>query len=279
MDAGLPATGPAHVFCVDPMFRQSHLEAAGPEGDRIVVCARPEAEDPDAAPPVRSCVELRLTGDYGAAADALPVEPRMASVPYRKVSRDGRLRFEIHGGVKVPHGAVAVVRDAASGHVLKRAPMQYDENVEFMGWIGQEVLLRLTVEEGPGCVLTWLDPQRTWPISMITYDSDIGRDPIDCFDGNVVLAPSEGTFAIVDAGGGGVTFIDEATMAVDTVTTGQTSGPELGRRLSSWLEGDRVLVLAYGAPQSGTIARIDLKQRRLLGVWAPPECAADGSRH
>jgi hypothetical protein len=266
-----------HAFCVDPMFRQSYLEAAGPEGDRIVVCVRPEAKDPEGGPPARSCVELRSTGDYGAAADAVPVEPRVASVPYRQVSRDGRLRFEIHGGVKIPHGAVAVLRDAPSGRVLQRAPMQYDENVEALGWIGQDVVLRLRVEEGPGCVLMWLDPRRVWPISMLTYEDDAGRSPIDCFDGNLVLTPSEGTFVIVGAGGEEVTFIDEATMAVDTVTTGRSSGPEMGRRLSTWIEGDGVLVLAYGAAESGTVARIDLKQRRLLGVWAPPVCAGSTS--
>ena len=67
-------------------------------------------------------------------------------------------------------------------------------------------------------------------------------------------------------------------MAVETIATGRSSGPERGRRLLSWMEGDAVLVLVYGAPESGTVARIDLKQRKLLGVWAPPECAGPASR-
>ncbi len=105
-----------------------------------------------------------------------------------------------------------------------------------------------------------------------------GHGDVECFDGNVVLTPSEGTFAIVGAGGDDVTFIDEGAMAVETIATGRSSGPEMGRRLLSWMEGDAVLVLVYGAPESGTVARIDLKQRKLLGVWAPPECAGPASR-
>jgi hypothetical protein len=155
---------------------------------------------------------------------------------------------------------------------LKRAPVAYDELLDFEGWVGRDVVLRLRVEEGPGCMLTWLDPRKVGPIAANPIDDHAGQRLVDCFDGNVVLGPSEGTWTLVGAGGDDVTFIDEATMAVDTIALGHSSGPEMGRRLASWVDGGGVLVLAYGAPESGTVARIDLKQKKLLGVWAPPLC-------
>jgi hypothetical protein len=267
-----PSLADVRPFCVDSAFRESHLEAAAPAGDRVVICARPEASDTSGPSPALSCIELRPDGAYGPAPAIAPIEPHVASIPFRQTSADGHLRFELQGGKRSPHGAVAILRDATSGRVLKRAPVEYDELLDFDGWAGRDVVLRLRVEEGPGCMLTWLDPQKAWPIVANHIDDDAGQRLVDCFDGNVVLVPSEGTWTLVGAGGDSVTFIDEETMAVDTISLGRSSGPEMGRRLASWVDGDGVLVLAYGAPESGTVARIDLKQKKLLGVWVPIVC-------
>jgi hypothetical protein len=262
-----------HAFCVPPTFRQTKLEAAWPEGDRIVACVRQEPADPDGGEGERTCVEVRSSGDFGAAPSVVQAEPRFASAPFRRVSRDGHLRFEIVGGARRPHRAIGILRDAQTGRLLKRAPIEYDEHVELVGWLGQAVVLRFYVEEGPGDGLLWIDPQRTWPISMVSHlDEDAGVSLIDCFDGCAVLRPSDGTFAIVDASGNAVTFIDEATMAVDVITTGHASDPEMGRRQVRWMEGDGVLVIVYGAPESGVVARIDVMQKKLLSVMVPPEC-------
>jgi hypothetical protein len=279
-----PATAPPvpRTFCVDPTFLASPLDGAWTEGDRVIVCARRDAqrdEGGDAGAPARSCISIDASGEYAAASGA-SVEPsahgvdggdRAASVPYRTVSRDGRLRFELHGGGRTPHRATAVLRDAAHGRVLKQGPIGYDEYVEFLGWIGQDVLLREHVDEGPGCVLVWLDPERTWPLSVLTYDARV--TPIDCFDGNVVLSPAPDTYAIVDAGGASVTFFDEASASgmVDTIRTGHSGGPEMGRRVASWVDGD-VLALAYGAPESGVVARVDLRLRKVIRTAVPPPC-------
>jgi hypothetical protein len=118
----------------------------------------------------------------------------------------------------------------------------------------------------------WLDPQRTWPIALLTYVIDSGVDPIDCFDGNVVLSPALDTYAVVDAGGASVTFFDEASMGVDRVRTDHTGGPEMGRRVVPWVDGD-VLVLAYGAPESGVVVRVDLRLRKVIRTAVPPPCA------
>jgi hypothetical protein len=265
-DAGRP-------FCVAPSFRETKLEAAWPERDRIVACVREELGEPDGGEGKRTCVEVRSSGHYAAAAGGAPAERPLPSAPYRRASRDGRFTFEILGGRRQPHRAIGVLRDAQTGRVLKRAPVEYDEHAEVLGWIGRAVVLRFYVEEGPGDDIMWIDPQRTWPISMVSHlDEDAGVYLIDCFDGCGVYRPSDGTFAIVDASGKAVTFIDEATMAVDVVTTGRESNPEMGRRQVRWMENDGVLVIAYGAPQSGVVARIDLANKKLLSLWAAPEC-------
>jgi hypothetical protein len=192
------------------------------------------------------------------------------------VSADGGERFEIVGGGIHPHGATGIVRDARTGRILKQARIAYDEHVDALGWIGRDIVLRERVDEGPGCVLRLVDPQRTWPISM-QDDGDAGVPFIDCFDGALLLRPSAGTVALVDAGGASVTFVDEATMSVDVVATKHSGGPERGRRFAGWIEDGSVLVMAYGAPESGVVARIDLARRTLLGVWSPPTCSPSAS--
>jgi hypothetical protein len=265
-------TPPPPAFCVEPAFRESELASAWSEGDRTVVCVRPQ--DPDAGAPEGSCVEIRSSGVYGPASRVVPAERLVASEPFRPVSADGLERFEIVGGGLHPHSAKGILRDARTGRILKQAPIVYDEHVDALGWIGRDVVLRERVDEGPGCVLRLVDPQRTWPISMQADDGDAGVPFIDCFDGNLLLRPSEGTVALVDAGGASVTFVDEATMSVDVVATNHSGDPERGRRFAGWTEGGSVLVMAYGAPESGVVARIDLARRTLLGVWSPPVCPA-----
>jgi hypothetical protein len=259
-------------FCLDPAFRESELDSAGSDGKRTVVCVQKRADDGGA--PERSCVEIGASGVYALASGDAPTVTRVASEAFGTMSADGRVRFEIVGGGRKPHGAIGILRDAKSGKVLKRAPVPYDEYVEALGWIGSEVVLREHVDEGPGCILRLVDPQKT-PFGLAA-DEDGGAPTIDCFDGNLVLRPSAGTFAVVDAGGESVTFVDEATMATQVVKTGHSGGPERGRRLEEWLEGEGVLAIAYGAPESGVVARVDLKSRRLLGVTEPKACAAVG---
>jgi hypothetical protein len=39
-----------------------------------------------------------------------------------------------------------------------------------------------------------------------------------------------------------------------------------------WVDGD-VLVLAYGAPESGVVVRVDLRMRKVIRTTVPPTCA------
>jgi hypothetical protein len=189
-----------------------------------------------------------------------PTEHPVASEPFRATSADGAMRFAIEGGGREPHGATATLRDAKTGRVIKTAPVTYDEYVEALGWVGEDVVLREHVDEGPGCVLRLVDPRSTWPIAM---GKDDGDGPlIDCYGGNLVVHPAEGTVAIVGAGGESVTFVDEGTMATKVVTTGHSADPEQEKRLVEWLEGDE-LVIAYGAPEAGKLVRMNLKTQAI----------------
>jgi hypothetical protein len=266
-------------FCVPNNRQLTWLEDAWPEGDRVIVCvAQPPGMPPeDAAPP--SCLSVGKAGDYRAEPRRTgPTKPPLRSVPFRRVSADGLLAFDLDGGRRSPHRAVGTLRDARTHRVLKRAPVEYDEHLEFLGWIGRGVVLRTRVDEGPGCRLFLLDPTTSWP----TRDQ-IGTDVGDCypddasadkavFEGHLVLQPGDGVFAIVDAGGDKIAFVDEATLAISLLKTDTGAGPEEGRRFVAWLEGDSILVIAYGAPSAGDVARIDLKRRTLEAAWTAPVC-------
>jgi hypothetical protein len=214
----------------------------------------------------------RRPGNYSDVSAGAPPESSLVSVPFRRESRDGRLRFELVGGEREPHRAIGVLREARSGRVVKEGTVEYDEYAEFLGWMGSAVVLRQRVDEGPGCVVSWIDPQVTWPISLVSEAAG-SRPLIECYDGIVVLKPADTTFAVVAANGRSVTFVDEVTMAADVVDTGHEADPERGRRLADWMEAGGMLALAYGAPNSGAVARVDLRGRKLASVWVPRECA------
>ncbi len=275
----------ASASCVPSAWRSTLIEAAWPDGDRIGICTKCPADAvprcPDAA---RSCVSVGPSGDYRREGDALGPPPHpLPAVPYRRASADGRLEFSLTGGNAgrkgEPHGAVGTVRDARTRRVLKQAPAEYDEHLEFLGWVGQNLVLETWVDEGPGCVVRLEDPDKSWPIAA----SSIHEPLIDCFGGgpdgapawgrgNVVLKPAEGVFAIVDAGGAAVVFVDESSSVVTRLETGLSAGPEMGARILGWLEGEERLVLVYGAPSSGDVARIDLKRRVLVSKSSPSVC-------
>jgi hypothetical protein len=278
-----PALTPAPVtapFCVPNNRLLTWLDDAWPDGDRVVVCVGPPPGTPpeaEAAPP--SCLSVGKAGDYRAEARRTgPAKPPVPSVPFRRVSVDGLLAFDVDGGRRSPHRAVGTLRDARTHRVLKRAPVEYDEHLEFLGWVGRGVVLRTRVDEGPGCRLRLVDPTKDWPIG-----AEAGTDVGDCFhddasmdqgvfDGHLVLRPSDGVFAIVSAGGENVAFVDEATLAITFVKTRSGGGPEAGTRFVAWMEGDSILVIAYGAPSAGDVARIDLKRRTLDAAWSAPVC-------
>jgi Cu2+-containing amine oxidase len=88
-----------------------------------------------------------------------------------------------------------------------------------------------------------------------------------------MLEPAPDVFAIVDAGGSVIKFVDEITLAIDSVDIGHAADTDSGTRLLAWLEEtDSVLVLVYGSPISGDVARVDVKRKKVLSVSSPEVC-------
>ncbi len=267
-DAGAPAAPTAAAasrpeFCVPPDLRSAKLDAAWPEKESVVVCATAAAEDASAGH--RACVRVDAAGVYREEAERVgsPL-PKLPS-EFDTASADGRWQFSLTGGARSPHGAIGVLRDAHDKRVLKRGPVAYDEHLAFLGWAGNDVVLQQSVDEGPGCTLGLYDPN-TWPIS--TY-LEGGILFADCYGGVYVVKPAPGVYAVVDARGGGVRFVDGLTLATTKLPTGRPPENESDPIVATWLENGTVLVQAYGPPWTGDVIRIDLNRRAILSVWSP----------
>jgi hypothetical protein len=249
----------ASKFCVPAAFREARLELAQPGGDDYIVCT--------SAPHV--CVAIDRAANYRAyhGKPSQPAPPAPSGGFYN-TSTAGRLTFELVGGERTPHGARGTLREVATKRVLKSAPIDYDEHLDYLGWIGDGIVLSTRVDEGPGCELFLYQPLKTWPPKIDDF-VDLGG----CYGGNVMLAPALGVLAIVDASGSNIKLVDELTLAIDTLEIGHDADADSGTRIVAWLEnGDSVLVLAYGSPISGDVARIDVKRRKILSVSSPDVC-------
>jgi hypothetical protein len=249
----------AAKFCVPTAFREAHLELAQPDGDDYVVCTSPP----------HVCIAIDRAANYrthrGKPSRPAPSAP---SAWFNNASTAGRLTFDLVGGERSPHGARGTLREVATKRVLKSAPIDYDEHLAYLGWIGDGIVLRTRVDEGPGCELFLYQPLKTWPPNSDDY-VDLGG----CYDGNVMMEPTPDVLAIVDASGSAIKLVDELTLAIETLDIGRSADPDSGTRIVAWLEnGDSVLVLAYGSPISGDITRVDVKRRKILSVSSHDVC-------
>jgi hypothetical protein len=244
---------------VSGAFREAELDDAQPDGDDYVICTKPP----------RSCVAIDVGANYRAY-HTKPTQPTppAPSASFDGASTAGRLTFELVGGERVPHGARGTLREVASHRVLKSAPIEYDEHLDDLGWIGDGIVLGTRVDEGPGCEMALYQPLKTWPPNL-----GDGVDLGGCYGGNVMLKPTPGVLAIVDASGSDIKFVDETTLAVDSLTIGHGAYADSGTRIVAWLENsDSVLVLAYGSPITGDVARVDVKHRKVLSASSPEVC-------
>jgi hypothetical protein len=249
---------------VSTAFRAAELELAQPDGADYVICTKP----------LRSCVAIDVGGNYRPyhTKPSQPAPPA-PSASFESTSAGGRLTFEVVGGARDPHGARGTLRDVATHRVVKSGPVEYDEHLANLGWIGDGLVLGTRVDEGPGCAMTLYQPLKTWPLKL-----GDGVTVGDCFGGNVMLRPAPGIFAIVDASGSEIDFVDEHTLAVESLEVGPSADPEMEGhdqkpRVVAWLEDhDSVLVLAYGSPVSGDVVRVDVKRRKVLSRSSPEVC-------
>jgi hypothetical protein len=238
----------------------------------VVACVTGDLDTSPARAPKkhRVCVSIDHSGFYRDEPSRQgPSRPRLQSIQLPTVSGDASLSFGLSGGARNPHAAVGTLRDARSGRVLKQAPVEYDEHAVFLGWVGQGVVFKSWVEEGPGCGLRLFDIQKTWPDLR-------GRDGValgSCYTGYTVLRAGPGQLAIFDGQGAEVTVVNESTFAVTSLKAGWVSGDvEDQGQLVAWLEKGAELVLVYGAPTAGAVVRVDLKQRTVLERWRAPAC-------
>jgi hypothetical protein len=246
-------------FCVPPAFRAAQLEHAQPEGDDYVICTK--------AP--HTCIALDRAASYRAY-HGKPTQPAppAPSAGFYGASLSSKLTFDLVGGERMPHGARGTLHDGVTHRVLKSAPIDYDEHLDYFGWIGDGIVFGTRVDEGPGCELFLYQPKKTWPPKLDDWVNLVG-----CYDGNVMLEPAPDVFAIVDAGGSVIKFVDEITLAIDSVDIGHAADTDSGTRLLAWLEEtDSVLVLVYGSPISGDVARVDVKRKKVLSVSSPEVC-------
>mgnify|MGYP003377557445 CR=1 FL=1 len=263
-DAGPP---PAPPFCMDATLREAHLADAWPEGERVVYCVA-MAGDEFEKPIPRTCASVGKRGDYRSEPTRHGTAPALPIVPLRSTSADGNLTFRLQGGLREPKKATGILEQKSPKRILKKAPVEYDEHIAFVGWIGDHVVVRTWVDEGPGCQWNMVNPKTTWPSGV---DYEHSQSLGGCYGGNFTLKPRADEYAIVDAGGGSVTFVSESTLEVSPVETERQAGPEMGLSIVPWMDGDE-LVMVYGAPISGDVARVNLKTKRVSGVFTPAAC-------
>ncbi len=91
------------------------------------------------------------------------------------------MSFDLVGGERTPHGARGTLTEVATHRVLKSGPIDYDEHVDYLGWIGDGVVLGTRVDEG----MALYEPLKTWP-PKIGDGVYLGG----CYGGNVMLEPT-----------------------------------------------------------------------------------------
>lgn len=264
VDSGASPEAPR---CADAAQREAQLAAAWSENDRIHYCVRtaPNGEDPGYP---LTCSSIGKTGDYRVEPARLHDSARLAHVPLRGTSADGKLTFRLTGGEREPHKAHGALVETGSKRIVKKAPIEYDEHIAFDGFIGSGIVFRTWVDEGPGCTLALVDPRVDWPSGDYEHMQTLGG----CYDGGLAIEPDADTYAWIDAGGASVAFVDEKSLAVTKVETERQGGPDTGLAMVPWREGDQ-LVIVYGAPISGDVVRVDLSEHALRERWSPPSCS------
>jgi hypothetical protein len=253
--------------CADREQREAELAAAWAEDDRVHYCVRTAPDGDDPGYPL-TCSSVGKAGDYRVEPARLHESARISQVPLRTTSADGKYAFRLTGGEREPHKATGALVETRSGRIVKKAPIDYDEHIALDGWIGSGVVFRTWVEEGPGCTLALVDPRVDWP-SGYEHVKTLGG----CYDGAFTLKPDPNTYAVLDAGGASVAFVDENSLEVTQVETDRQGGPVMGTAIVPWLEGSE-LVVVYGAPISGDVVRIDLRKRSLVARASPASCGA-----
>ena len=269
-----PTAPKAAGDCVPARFREAPLEGAWIDGGNVVFCAK---LGDGAAPPLeRACFGIDLaTGAYRAkpkdlVSPAPPAKPTAGK--FDASSTGGASTFALEGGLRDPHKATVSLVDAKSG-TKKSAPLEYDEHVVFDGWIGDAVVLRTWVEEGPGCGRYLYSPMKTWPIVMsLTEDVHLGS----CYNTeHLVFDTPSKKKALIDGDGGDLVLVDPTTLQIQRVDTRREVNEPGGFVALQPKPGEVVLV--YGQSITGDFVRFDLAKEAIAAQGTPAICP-DGAQ-
>ena len=252
-------------YCLPLPLRQHRLDLAWGVGTRTFICLQPAFDPPTQAS--RVCLSVdRSNGSYRGEPPTMTGErlrPKPAVLPVTSAS--GKIAYSLRGGLRTPHGATQTLTDLTTGKA-KTATLDYDEHIAFAGFVGDGVVLRTWLDEGPGCVQWLVDPTAAWPAVL---SAGIGLNACQGHP-TLLLAATRGRYAFVSGNGYGITFVDPS-LSVTEVTTGQLVPPAEGNLEILVADGGRWL-LAFGGGQAADVVEIDVDGMKLVRAFSPPIC-------
>jgi hypothetical protein len=152
---------PANVMpCFDPAKEAETLVAAWPKGERAFYCFKKGESEEARTKSKVTCMSVDRMGERHIETVTASAPPRLPTLTLDKRAKD-KVEFILTGGKREPHGATGTlkVNDALS----KTAPIEYDEHFAIEGWIGNGLVYRTWVDEGPGCSRFLVNPKEIWP--------------------------------------------------------------------------------------------------------------------
>lgn len=264
IEAGPPSTKhDVSAHCLPLPLRQYRLDSAWSIGSRTFMCLRPPYEP--ASKTSRLCLSVdRSDGSYRAE-PSTSTGTRVRPTPAVLAAKSGKLAYSLVGGLRTPYGARQTLTDLTTG-TSKTANLDYDEHIAFDGFIGNAVVLRTWLDEGPGCGRWLLDPTKTWPL-VTSFGVDLGN----C-QGHptLLLEATKGRTAFVSGDGTSVTFVD-ASLLVTRVEIGGMVTPVDGNL--EILVGDAGRWLfAFGSGQAADVVELEVDAMKLGRSFSPAIC-------
>jgi len=183
------------------------------------------------------------------------------------VSPDGtRVMLVRHEG-KRSEKVFVEIHEAHTGKRLGRFPVQVDQFVSRVMWIGRLALLTVCVEEGPGCSARLFDPANGKTIAVGSNATSINVYGIE----NPAHHAAGDTWAVVQTDGSSVLFINASKGALEAeVKPGLAADVESGVEVTR-LASDRIAIIS-GAPRGGDLVVIDLAARKVVSRFSATTC-------
>lgn len=258
--------------CFEAIDRHARLEGAWGSTSDVTFCLVGDPYDFELGSYGRKCFDLDVaSGEYRHTKDdaAAPKKAKRIALPLglSSASASGKVDVLFTGGARTPAGAKLTLRDAKTHATLKSATPYYDEHLAFDGWIGDAIVLRTWVDEGPGCTRVLLDPVTTWPPELASGTALPG-----CYGAETLFFSLPRDRVLVVGGGGeDVAFVDAKSETVTALDLGAYSNPDEGFAILA--DDASKLVVVHGGEVAGDVAVVDLDAQSLLTRWSPKICA------